>query len=205
MHGSHCGDLVEKTATALNEDAVMLMLLAVQRNNVKLSVTFVWKRVHCLATFEVENVIHECLFAFPYIWVWKEIFDDEEFLEFRFIDKSEDLFKKSESDRESLLKPITKHIISLYTIQNLIVNKSSHLHLLLAVTLILKHATFLQISVSPKSALTKAEQHYQKANLDVIIQQHLTACASEQSIEQFVGFIMSTDIVSSQSSALTAA
>jgi len=80
-----------------------------------------------------------------------------------------------------------------------------YLNLVKAVTLILKHATFLQISVSPKSALTKAEQHYQKANLDVIIQQHLTACALEQSIEQFVGFIMSTDIVSSQSSALTAA
>ena len=24
--------------------------------------------VHCLGTFEVEQVIRECLFAFPYIW-----------------------------------------------------------------------------------------------------------------------------------------
>ena len=48
--------------------------------------------------------------------------------------------------------------------------------------------------MSSKSALTKAEQKYQKANIDVIIQEHLTACAAEQSIEQFVGFIMSTDI-----------
>jgi hypothetical protein len=46
MHipGSHCGDLVKKTATALNDDAVMLMLLAVQRNNVELSVKLAWKR-----------------------------------------------------------------------------------------------------------------------------------------------------------------
>jgi hypothetical protein len=63
-----------------------------------------------------------------------------------------------------------------------------------AVTLILKHATFLQTSMSPKSALAKAEQQYQEANIDVAIQQHLTACAAEQSEEQFVGFIMSTDI-----------
>jgi hypothetical protein len=63
-----------------------------------------------------------------------------------------------------------------------------------AVTLILKHATLLQTSMSPKLALTDAQLNYQKANFDVTIQQHLTACAAEQSVEQFVGFIMSTDI-----------
>ena len=49
-----------------------------------------------------------------------------------------------------------------------------------------------------KSALTNAELDYQKANFDVTIQQHLTACDAGQSVlesvEQFVGFIMSTDI-----------
>ena len=46
MHikGSHCGDLIEKTAAALNEDTVMLMLVAVQRNNVELSVKLAWRR-----------------------------------------------------------------------------------------------------------------------------------------------------------------
>ena len=38
MNGSHCSNLVEKTAAALNEEAVILMLLAVQRGNVELSV-----------------------------------------------------------------------------------------------------------------------------------------------------------------------
>jgi len=92
-----------------------------------------------------------------------------------------------------------EHIISLHTIQNLIKKqkKSSHLHLLLAVTLILKHATFLRVSLSPKSALTNAELNYQRANIDVTIEQHLKACASEQSVGQFVHFIMNTDIVSS--------
>ena len=44
LNGSHCGDLIEKTAAALNDDAVMLMLLAVQRNNVELSVKHAWRR-----------------------------------------------------------------------------------------------------------------------------------------------------------------
>ena len=44
INGSHCGDLIEKTAGALNQDAVMLMLLAVQRNNVELSVKLAWRR-----------------------------------------------------------------------------------------------------------------------------------------------------------------
>ena len=44
MNGSHCGDLIEKTAAALNEDAVMLMLLTVQKDNVELSVKMAWRR-----------------------------------------------------------------------------------------------------------------------------------------------------------------
>ena len=43
MNGSCCSNLIEKTAAALNDDAVMLMLVAVQRNNVELSVKFAWK------------------------------------------------------------------------------------------------------------------------------------------------------------------
>jgi hypothetical protein len=34
----HCGDLLEKTAGALDKDIVALMLLAVQRDNLVLSV-----------------------------------------------------------------------------------------------------------------------------------------------------------------------
>jgi hypothetical protein len=48
--------------------------------------------------------------------------------------------------------------------------------------------------MSAESALTNAEQKFQKASIDVVIQEHLTACAAEQSLDQFVGFIMNTDI-----------
>ena len=43
MKGSQCDGLVEKTAAALNEDAVMLMLLGVQKGNVELSVKIAWR------------------------------------------------------------------------------------------------------------------------------------------------------------------
>jgi hypothetical protein len=43
-------------------------------------------------------------------------------------------------------------------------------------------------------ALTDVELDYQKSNIDESIQQYLTSCASEPSVEQFSGFIMATDI-----------
>ena len=69
-----------------------------------------------------------------------------------------------------------------------------HLILDKAVILILKHATFLRFSKLPKLALTYAELDYQKANIDVAIQQHLGEYSSDHSVEQFVGFVMGTDI-----------
>jgi hypothetical protein len=63
-----------------------------------------------------------------------------------------------------------------------------------AVTLILKHATFLQLSNMPKSAVTYAELNYQKVNIDMIIQQHLITHGSVHSVKQFASFIMNTDI-----------
>jgi hypothetical protein len=63
-----------------------------------------------------------------------------------------------------------------------------------AATLILKHATLLRTSNLPEVALTNVELDYRKANIDESIQQFLTTCASELSVEQFAGFIMATDI-----------
>ena len=63
-----------------------------------------------------------------------------------------------------------------------------------AVTLILKHATLLRTSNLPKAALTNVDLNYQRENIDESIQQYLTACASDVSVEQFADFIMSTEI-----------
>ncbi|KAH9028116.1 hypothetical protein EDB85DRAFT_1628732 [Lactarius pseudohatsudake] len=77
-------------------------------------------------------------------------------------------------------------------------------HLILAVILILKHATFIRLSnISPESALTHAELQYRHANIDLKIQQYLTTSSQEHSIELFAVFIMATDIVPSESSVKT--
>ena len=46
MHrqNAYCNDLIEKTAEALNEDTVALMLLAVQNGNLELSVKMALNR-----------------------------------------------------------------------------------------------------------------------------------------------------------------
>ena len=64
-----------------------------------------------------------------------------------------------------------------------------------AVILILKHASFLcQSDLSPELALTHAELAYQKANVDLKIQQYLAASSQEYSVQLFADFIMATDI-----------
>ncbi|KAF8265580.1 hypothetical protein EI94DRAFT_1735400 [Lactarius quietus] len=88
-------------------------------------------------------------------------------------------------------------VMSLPTIKKIF----STSHLILAVILILKHATLLRLSnLSAEIALTQAELDYQEAKIDLRIQQHLTASSQAPSIELFVKFIMTTDIVPSLSS-----
>ena len=58
----------------------------------------------------------------------------------------------------------------------------------------MKHATFLRTSNLPEAALTNVDLDYQRENVDEFIQQYLTVCASGVSVEQFVGFVMSTEI-----------
>ncbi|KAH9018571.1 hypothetical protein EDB84DRAFT_1581506 [Lactarius hengduanensis] len=74
-------------------------------------------------------------------------------------------------------------------------------HLILAVILIFKHATFLRLSnMTSKSALIRAELDYRDANIDSSIQKYLTASSQEHSVELFAAFIIATDIVPSESS-----
>ncbi|KAN0137762.1 hypothetical protein V8E53_004246 [Lactarius tabidus] len=65
---THCEELIEKTASALNDDVVTLMLLAVQRDSLEFSVKIALNRAHSLAAFEVKRIVRECLIPFPYIW-----------------------------------------------------------------------------------------------------------------------------------------
>ena len=64
-----------------------------------------------------------------------------------------------------------------------------------AVILILKHATLLRVSDGvSEEALTQVEQDYQKANIDLKIQEHLKEVPPEDFVEQFASFIKATEI-----------
>jgi len=159
------------------------MLLAVQRGNLELSVKMALNRVNPQAGFE--NVVYQCLVAFPYIWFDCKCDDCSEFVTNPF--QKENFYKET-------LNHFTKHIMSLPAITGL----SGH-HLILAVILILKHATFLWLSNKPESALTLVELDYQKANIDLKVQEYLKASSPEHIVEEFTHFIMATEIASSQS------
>ncbi|KAF8258006.1 hypothetical protein EI94DRAFT_1756079, partial [Lactarius quietus] len=90
MNDNRCDGLVEKTAAALNEDTVALMLLAVQRGNIELSVKTSLSRVRRLTGFEVEQVIRACLVPFPYLWASVYISSHGRFMSDNFTWKSED-------------------------------------------------------------------------------------------------------------------
>ena len=64
-----------------------------------------------------------------------------------------------------------------------------------AVIFILKHATFLHLSIpSQKLSLTQAEKDYMAANIELKIQKFLTPSSQELSVEKLAQFIMANDI-----------
>ncbi|KAF5348792.1 hypothetical protein D9756_009849 [Leucocoprinus leucothites] len=64
-----CKELIEETARALNDNVVTLMLVAVQRSNVELSVKLAVERTLPHLRSDAEDVVEKCLGPFPYIWV----------------------------------------------------------------------------------------------------------------------------------------
>ena len=69
-----------------------------------------------------------------------------------------------------------------------------YLTFVIAIILLLKHATLLLSGIPSRSVLTHADQHYQGANMDLKIQEHLAASSQKLSVEQLASFIVANDI-----------
>jgi len=178
---SRCDDLIEKTAATLSGYVAALMISAVQKDDLKLSVKTALTRVYAQADIEVEHVVRRCLLSFP--WIWEELMKDT--------DSSGILQEKPNKDP---LNNFTKLVVSLPAIAGL-----SGDHLILAVILILKHASFLmQSSLASELALTHAGLDYQEADINFKIQQYLKASSLWHLFQNYAKFIMATDIASSQ-------
>ena len=86
---ARCDTLIAATAAALNEDAVALMLVTVQKNNLGFSVNLALKwsvlqvrrsvsgnhielfRAYSSGGFnelDAKRIVQECLFPFPFLW-----------------------------------------------------------------------------------------------------------------------------------------
>ncbi len=86
---AHCDALIQATAQALNEDVVTLMLVAVQKDNLGLSVYLALNRSvlqvkgtvggnlielcriysnRWLNELDTRSIIRECLLPFPFLW-----------------------------------------------------------------------------------------------------------------------------------------
>ncbi|KAN0137558.1 hypothetical protein V8E53_004609 [Lactarius tabidus] len=181
LKDSRCDNLVEETAVALNEDAITLMLLAVQKSNLGLSVKMALSRscsVQRLAEINVKNVIREYLIAFPYVWA--------SVIKLELIDALTGTGCLSFYALYLLmvLSLLIKHITS---------TRILYLTFVEAVILILRHATFLRLSNESEAALTQAELDYQESSIDLKIQEYLEAFASED-VSQFASFIKATEI-----------
>ncbi|KAN0134552.1 hypothetical protein V8E53_007698 [Lactarius tabidus] len=221
----HCGDLLEKTATALDKDTVALMLLAVQRGNLELNVKVALNKVY-FNVKDAKGIVQECLRSFPNLWVLahaggafqiKQDHDLDPHIDVWLVGQDSDEYYTAEEDEDDkpFMMPIFGSLESLtpgssayfksigifiWNLQKLHpLTDLSHHYLMLAVLIILKHATFLLLSnLSSKSALTQAEKDYQAGNIGSEIQQFLSASPQNPSKEQFASFIKANDIVPSQ-------
>ncbi|KAN0127825.1 hypothetical protein V8E53_014381 [Lactarius tabidus] len=179
----HCGDLLEKTATALDKDTVALMLLAVQRSNLELSVEMALNRVYSGAKFSVKDakgIIYECVHSFPHLWVSA--------VTFSICGRCLTMFGCEWLPYLQDFRPADNTCPCLSVCE-------MYLTLGVAVIIILKHATFLLLSnLSSESALTQAETDYKAGNIGPVIQQFLKASPQIPSKEQFSSFIKANDI-----------
>ena len=66
-------------------------------------------------------------------------------------------------------------------------------NIVIAVILILKHATFLRLSEESELALTHAELNYQEANINLTVQQYLEASSPKLTVKKSADFIMATE------------
>ena len=97
-------------------------------------------------------------------------------------------------DRHSSSAPSPVSAIIIWCLVIHFIHFRVYLTFVIAVILILKHATFLSISMDAESALTLVDMDYQAANIDLKIQEHLASSLQEHTVDHFAHFSMATDI-----------
>lgn len=203
-----CDKLIEETAGALNDDVVTLMLLAVQRSNVELSVKLAVTRVHPHFGGDADDfreLVKTCLTVFPYLWLYCD--DDDNFFDLDDLDLL--LFDFDDDDDDDLDDDRIKQIMSMSIMKKVSISRYSIFmnkfftarntrhHLVIALISIMKQATTLRPSgLSSQSALAQAELGYQKSNIHSQTALYFPEAPQQYSVQQYVDFIMDAQLCS---------
>jgi len=192
MHknGQQCTDLVTLTANSLSGGVVTLMLVAVQKDNLEVSLNYAIKQTKDKfeeGQWSTEAVIKQCLAAFPWIWYFdQELKELEEFV----VEEQELQQQKVE---EQQLKKISSKLQSFVSKWHLsISNKKAH-HSMIVTIIILEYACRIRAS-SPDStcgkALDKAYSRYKQSGTHKVVKKQFPGSPNQYSIQQFTVFIL---------------
>jgi len=186
MHepGQRCADLIEMTANALSGETVALMLMAVQKDNLELSIKYAIKWVHTQfkeGTGGTEAVIKKCLQAFPSIWFSLILNEDFSFKSFK--KKSFSSFFEEEKFNEILSK-----LQSFVTNPPLSISNNNPHHTMIVIILILEYASL--IKKNSTEPLDKAYSQYINSDTHNAVQECFLVSPNQYSILQFTEFIL---------------
>jgi len=183
-----CTELIEKTADALGGGVLSLMLMAVQKKDLVLSINQAIKWVYPKSNqrLETETVVKLCMAAFPSIWF---SFDFEPDLENS--PKDNLLFKFK--DLNALISQVTSLVANLH----LSSSSDNTNHIIIATILILEYASrkFASFSKLPPrealdQALNEADSIYITSGLRDAVRQAFPKPLTKDELPQFKEFII---------------
>lgn len=201
MHkvGEGCLRLIGMTADALDHRVLTLMLLAVQRGNVEMSIRVAVKRACDIlhgGGQDVRKIVQKCMEPFPYIWLWNydddydddDHDDDDYYLDFNLdLRDFEDFYFDYYFKDDDVVKTLD---LLMLCIEHAALHENNY-HIMIMIILILEHATLLCfLGVHPLDALHQGHQQYMLCSTHVAVAKQFTAPFEESAIQEVVDFIL---------------
>jgi len=178
MHkdGQQCTDLIKLTADSLSGGVVALMLIAVQKDNLELSITFAisWTKDSLERLESTEAVIKQCLVPFPWMWL--------------------NLLRRFErEDGTSLPKKVLSKLQSFVSEQHLSISNQNAYHTMIVTIIILDYACRFRAS-SPGStheeAIDEAYSRYKQSGTHEAIKAQFPGSPDQYYIPQLTEFVL---------------
>jgi len=216
-HGQQCLGLIEMTANALSDSAVALMLVAVQRDNLELSIKQAVRRCHHVFEQQkgssvikkiirwthrdvgqgdgsTEAIIKICILSFPSLWYWldEELEDEELFDEESLFLRLLFLEREFSSDAKILLSKLQSFNSNLPP--SLCISRDNTHHTMIVAILILDRVSILYVSPSQPTLMAALDQaclECRSSDTHNAVKEQYSLPPKEYSILQFTEFVLS--------------